>query len=52
MERLKKQKPQIMLHQETKITREKLQEILRKMKPRYEAVVKNAKGSVGWITIL
>lgn len=52
MERLKKEKPQIMLLQETKIIGEKLEEILGKMKPRYEAVAKDAKGSAGGIATI
>lgn len=38
--------------QETKITGEKLEEILRKMKPRYEVVAMDVKGSAGGITII
>lgn len=52
MERLKKEKPQIMLLQETNITGEKLEEVLSKMKPRYEAVATDVKGSAGGIAIL
>jgi len=52
MEQLKKENTQIMLLQKTKITGEKLEEIMRKMKPRYEAVAIYAKGIAGGIAIL
>ena len=41
-----------MLLQETKIIGEKLEEILRKMKPRYEAVTMDAKGIARGIAII
>jgi len=50
--RLKKDKPQIMLLQETKIPSQKMEEILNKIKPRYEQVTIDAKGSAGGIIIL
>ena len=51
-ERIKKEKPQIMLLQETKLTREKMEEILKKIKPYYESMTVDAKGSAGGIAIL
>ena len=52
MDRLKKEKPQIMFLEETNITGEKIEEILRRMKPRYEVVVVDAKESSGGIEII
>lgn len=51
-ERIKKEKPQIMLLQETKITVEKMEEILKKFKPYYESMTLDSKGSAGGIAIL
>lgn len=50
--RLRKDKPQIMLIQETKISRQKMEEILNKITPRYEQVTIDAKGSAGGIAII
>lgn len=50
--RLKQDKPQIMLLQETKISGQKMEEILNKIKPRYEHVTIDPKGSAGGIAIL
>lgn len=44
---MKKEKPQIVLLQETTVIGENIEEILRKMKPRFEAVALDAKGSIG-----
>jgi len=41
-----------MLIQETKITRGRMEEILNKIKPKYECMTIDVKGSVGGITIL
>eukprot|EP00253_Pinus_taeda_P035504 PITA_35504 len=50
--RLKKDKPQIMLIQETKISGQKMEEILNKIKLRYEQVTIDAKGSAGGIAVI
>lgn len=49
--RIKKEKCQIMLLQETKTTREKMEEILKKFKPYYKSMTVDAKGSAGGIEI-
>lgn len=41
-----------MLLQETKVSREKIEEILRRIHPKYEVVAIDAKGSAGGISIL
>lgn len=46
-ERIKREKPQIMLLQETKITGGKMEEILKKNKPTYECMTIDAKGGAG-----
>eukprot|EP00253_Pinus_taeda_P021277 PITA_21277 len=50
--RLRKEKPQIMLIQETKISGQKMEEILNKIKPRYEQVTIDGKGSAGGIVVI
>jgi len=52
MERLRKEKPQLMLLQETKISRRKMEEILNKIEPKYECMTIDAKGSAGGMAIL
>lgn len=52
IERIKKGKPQIMLLQETKITGAKMEEILKKIKPSYEIMTLDSKGSARSIAIL
>lgn len=52
MEQLRKEKPHIMLLQETKILGQKMEEILNKIKPRYEQVTIDAKGSAGGIAVI
>lgn len=51
-ERIKKEKAQIMMLQETKIMGEKMEEILKKIKPTYECMTLDAKGSAGGTAIL
>jgi len=52
VERLSKEKSQLMLTQETKISGRKMEEILNKIKPKFECMSIDVKGSVGGIEIL
>jgi len=51
-ERLKKENPSIMILQETKISTEKMQEILNKNRTRYEIMGQDATGSAGGLVII
>ena len=51
-EKLKKEKPQIMLLQETKISTMRFESILQSFKPHYEVMVIDARGTAGGIAIL
>lgn len=51
-ERLRKDKPSVMILQETKISELKLKEIVENIKPRFEIVGQDVIGSVGGFTIL
>ena len=50
--RLKRDKPNIMIVQETKIREQKLKDIMRKFKPHYEITGQDAIGSAGGLAIL
>lgn len=49
---LKKEKSQIVLIQETKVSGEKIEEILRRCRPKYELIAIDAKGSTRGISII
>lgn len=51
-ERIKRDKSNIMIVQETKIGEQKLKDIMRKFKTHYEIIGKDAIGSVGGLEIL
>ena len=51
-ERLRKDKPSVMIQQETKISEVKLKEIMGNFRPRYELVGQDAMGSTGGLAIL
>eukprot|EP00253_Pinus_taeda_P028344 PITA_28344 len=51
-ERLKKDKPSIMLIQETKMDQQQLQEIMKRMRPEYEVMAQDAVGSAGGLAII
>lgn len=49
---LKNEKPRIVLLQETKVTRERIEAMFSRMHPRYEVITFDARGSAGGITVL
>ena len=51
-EKLRVEKPQVMLIQETKVSMGKLETILKTFKPYYEVMALDARGTVGGITIV
>jgi len=51
-DRLKRDKPSIMMIQETRIAKTKLKEIMNNFNPYYETVTQDARGSDGGLTIL
>lgn len=51
-ERLKRDKPVIMLIQETKVKESKLREIMNNFKPHYEIIRQDASGSAGGVAIM
>eukprot|EP00253_Pinus_taeda_P024980 PITA_24980 len=51
-EALKKDKPSIMLIQETKMDQQQLQEIMKRMRPEYEVMAQDAVSSVGVLAII
>ena len=50
-DRVKKEKPSIMIIQETKISSQKLEEIMRKYKIHYEVMGQDATGTTGGLAI-
>ena len=51
-ERLKKDKPSIMIVHETKISEEKLKDIMENFKPKYQVMAQDANGSARGLAIL
>lgn len=51
-ERVRKDKPSIMMIQETKMNHQQIQEILEKSRSKYEVMAQDAVGSAGGLTIL
>lgn len=51
-ERLKRDKPSIIIVQETKVSEQKLKEMMRKFKPQYEIIGQDTIGSAGGLAIL
>jgi len=51
-ERLKKDKPGIMIIQETKISSQQLEGIIKKLKMQYEVMGQDASGTIGGLAII